>query len=141
MVLSLPWIVLALIAYNAIVFLFGSAPPADPTDVFQSELFSIPMLSGASWTCRMGDIVMVIALFALFIEILKSTRTQPLAILDHGLSMLIFIICLVEFLIVPEAASSLFFFITLIALIDVVAGFSVGLRAARRDLSFGGDVG
>lgn len=141
MVLSLPWIVLALIAYNAIVFLFGSAPPAAATDVFQTELFSLPMLSGASWTFRLGDIVMLLALVALFIEILKATRTRPTAIVDHGLSMLIFIVCLVEFLIVPEAASSLFFFITVISLIDVVAGFSVGLRAARRDLSFGGDMG
>lgn len=138
MVLSLPWIVLALIAYNVIVFLFGSAPPAEATEIFQTEMFSLSMLSGASWTFRVGDIVLMIALFALFIEILKSTRTQPLAILDHGLSMVIFIICLIEFLIVPEAASSLFFFVTLIALIDVVAGFSVGMRAARRDFSLGG---
>lgn len=139
MVLSLPWIVIALVAYNILVFMFGAESPANPAEVFSTELFSVPMVSGASWDFTLGDLVLLIALVTLFIEILKSTQTRPLAILDHGLSMLIFIVCLVEFLVVPEAATSLFFAITLISLIDVVAGFSVGLRAARRDVSLGGE--
>lgn len=141
MVLSLPWIIIALVAYNAIAFFMGSEPPANPADVFENTvLFSIPMLSKGLWTFKLGHLILTIALITLFVEILKATRTRPLAILDHGLSLVIFIVCLVEFLLVPEAATSLFFFITLIALIDVVAGFSVGIRAARRDFSFGGDL-
>lgn len=137
MVLSLPWIVLALIAYNIVAFVMGE-PPANPSDVFQKELFSLPMISKETWIFRLGDLIMVIALIALFVEILKATRTRALALLDHGLSIIVFIVCIVEFLIVPEATTSLFFFITLIALIDVVAGFSVGIRAARRDFNVGG---
>ncbi len=139
MVLSLPWIIIALVAYNAIVFLFGAPAPANPAETFDTVLFELPMLSESAWRFTLGDLVLLIALLALFVEILKATRTRPLAILDHGLSVLVFIICLIEFLLVPEATTSLFFFITLIALIDVVAGFSVGIRAARRDFSFGGD--
>ncbi|MCG8561936.1 MAG: hypothetical protein MI824_19235, partial [Hyphomicrobiales bacterium] len=55
----------------------------------------------------------------------------------HALSTVVFIICIIEFLVVPEAATSLFFFITIIALIDVIAGFSVTIRAARRDFAMG----
>ena len=41
-----------------------------------------------------------------------------------------------EFLVVPAAATSEFFFILFVTLIDVVAGFSITIRGARRD--FGG---
>ena len=54
-------------------------------------------------------------------------------------SMIVFVLYLIWFLVVPTAATSLFFLITIIALIDVVAGFSVTIRAARRDYSVGGD--
>ena len=32
----------------------------------------------------------------------------------------------------------IFFFIVILCLIDVVAGYTIGMRAARRDISFGG---
>lgn len=140
MVLSIPWIIVALIAYNVLVFFLSGSPQSNPAETFDQVLFTLPMLSNSEWRFTLGDLVLLIALIALFVEVLKATRTRPLAILDHGLSVLVFIICLVEFLLVPEATTSLFFFITLIALIDVVAGFSVGIRAARRDFSFGGDM-
>ncbi len=141
MVLSLPWIIIALVAYNAIAFFMGASTPENPAAVFENTvLFSITMLSKSVWIFKLEHLIISIALITLFVEILKATRTRPLAILDHGLSLVVFIVCLVEFLLVPEAATSLFFFITLISLIDVVAGFSVGIRAARRDFSFGGDI-
>jgi hypothetical protein len=57
---------------------------------------------------------------------------------DHGLSMIVFIACLVEFLLVRKATSSVFFFILTASLIDVVAGALIGIRTARRDLNIGG---
>jgi hypothetical protein len=41
---------------------------------------------------------------------------------------------------VNSAATSAFFFILVGSLIDVVAGFTIGIRVARRDLSIGADV-
>jgi len=75
----------------------------------------------------------------LFIELIKSTYTSSLQMVDHGLSMLVFIACLVEFLLVPQATSSVFFFIMVASLIDVVAGALIGIRTARRDLNIGGE--
>lgn len=129
MILSLPWIVLSLIAYNIIVFVTGT--PLDSTIV------DVPMLSGATWHFTLSDLLVAGTLFLLFVEVLKATRTGGNSLVDHGLSTLVFIVCLIEFLVVPEAATSLFFFITLIALIDVIAGFSVTIRAARRDFGVG----
>jgi hypothetical protein len=75
----------------------------------------------------------------LFFELIKATYTASSSLLDHGLSMVVFIACLVEFLLVPQAATSVFFFIMVATLIDVVAGFSIGIRTARRDFNIGSD--
>ena len=53
------------------------------------------------------------------------------------LSTFVFIACLVEFIVVRQASTSTFFIIMVIAFIDVVAGYSVSIRSARRDLSVG----
>ncbi|MEO0799953.1 MAG: hypothetical protein AAFY53_12195, partial [Pseudomonadota bacterium] len=71
-------------------------------------------------------------------EILKATYTSTTAMVDHGLSMVVFIVCLVMFLLLPKAQTSIFFFITVAAIIDVVAGYTIGIRVARRDIGFGG---
>jgi hypothetical protein len=51
--------------------------------------------------------------------------------------MLVFVACLIEFLMTPLAANSVFFMIMIAALIDVVAGYTIGIRVARRDLTLG----
>ena len=135
MLLNLPWTIVSLIAYNIIAFSGGTAE--NPEAPFDVELFTLNLMSGGSWTFTLGDLVLLIAFLALFVEIVKSARVSTVALFDHGLSILVFIICLVEFLLVPQAATSLFFFIMLTAFIDVVGGFTVGLAAARRDLGVG----
>jgi len=51
--------------------------------------------------------------------------------------IVVFVACLVEFLMTPLAANSVFFMIMVAALIDVVAGYTIGIRVARRDLTLG----
>ncbi len=142
MILSLPWLVVAIVLYNLIAF--SSAWPAPTVDgtipqhVFQEPLLSITMISGANWSLTVGDLVVIITLTLLFIELIKATRTGGNSIVDHALSMILFIVCLVEFLTVDRAATSTFFIILAVTLIDVVAGFSITIRGARRDFGFGG---
>jgi hypothetical protein len=50
----------------------------------------------------------------------------------------VFVAYLLEFVLVAEAATSLFFILTAIALIDLLAGFAVSLRTATRDVSVNG---
>ena len=75
----------------------------------------------------------------LFFEVLKSTRTGGNSVVDHALSMIVFVVCLILFLVWPPAATSLFFLIMLTTLVDVIAGFSVTIRWARRDYAVGSD--
>ena len=133
---ALPLIALAMIIYNAIAFLGGSGPAHA---IFDKTLVDIPMLRGGAWRFTLGDLVLAITLLLLFVEIVKSTYTSSSALVDHALSMIVFIICGIEFLLVEKAGTSLFFFITFITLIDVVAGYTIGIRVARRDFQIGGD--
>jgi len=127
MLKGFPLLTLPVIAYNVVAF-FATAS-------WGTEMLRITMISGADWVFRLHDLMIAAALILLFVEILKATRTSSGALLDHALSMVLFIVCIVELLLVPEAATSTFFLLTLIALIDVVAGYSVTIRGALRDLS------
>ena len=100
------------------------------------DLFSVPMMSGGVWAMTFADGLVVIALVLLFVEIMKSTRTSNRSIIDHVLSLFVFVAFLVEFLLVQGAATSLFFTLMLIALVDVLAGFSVTIRSSGRDVNF-----
>lgn len=143
MILSLPWLLVSVIVYNIIVFVFGGdandavTGEFDPSVVFNEVLFQIPMLSGAIWSFTLGNLLVIFTLGLLFMEILKATRTGGNSLVDHALSTIVFVICLIEFLTVKQAATSVFFIIMFICLIDVIAGFSVTIRAARRDLNVG----
>ena len=95
------------------------------------------MMSGGVFTMTLGDLLIVLALLLLFVEIVKSTRTSNASIIDHLLSTFVFVAFLVEFLLVQGAAHSVFFTLMVIALIDVLAGFSVSIRSAGRDLNMG----
>ena len=96
------------------------------------------MIKGAQLAFTRGDLIIFATMLFLFAELVKATYTSSVSLVDHGLSMLVFIVCIVEFLVVNAAATSTFFFILLGTLIDVVAGFTIGIRVARRDLSIGG---
>lgn len=102
---------------------------------WSQELFSIGMVSGGQWSMTVSDLMVLIALLLLFFEITKSTRTSNRSVIDHLLSTFVFIAYLVEFLLVRGAATSLFFVLMIISLIDVLAGFFVSIRAAGRDVN------
>jgi uncharacterized membrane protein len=96
------------------------------------------MMSGGTWKLTWGDVILVITMICLFIEILKATYTSTASLVDHGLSMVLFIIALIAFLMVPQAATSAFFLLLVALVIDVIAGFTIGIRVAKRDIGFGG---
>jgi hypothetical protein len=100
---------------------------------FSAPILSVTLPSKGVWQIDWGAIVLTVALFFLFFEIIKSTRTGGSSVIDHAVSMIVFIACLILFLVWDRAATSVFFLLMLTSLIDVVAGFSVTIVAARRD--------
>jgi hypothetical protein len=82
-----------------------------------------------------SDLLLVFAILLLFIEVMKSTRVGNRSIVDHMLSLLLFIVMMGEFIITPKAATSTFLILTVLCLVDVIAGFSITIRSAQRDVS------
>ena len=124
-----------LLAFVVIAYVAFAAGGAD----FTLTRFTVPMPSGAVWNISLGDMMLAFSLFVLFFEVLKSTRTGGNSVVDHALSMMVLVACLILFLVWPLAGTSLFFLIMLTTLVDVIAGFSVTIRSARRDYSVGGE--
>ena len=112
----------------------------DPNLVLQSALISVNLPSGGTWTMGVGDLLVFFGLIFLFFELLKSTSSERVAIVNHALSMALFVLCLILFLLLPSFATSTFFLITIMVLLDVMAGFIVTIMTARRDLDIGNDV-
>ena len=132
----IPLLAIALIAYNVIAMGVLGLVGVNG-DVWLTQVMAVPMLSGVIWSMTLGDVMILFGLILLFIEIIKSTNIGTRSIIDHMLSTFVFIAFLVEFLLVGFAAHTVFFTLMLIALIDVIAGFSVSIRGATRDDSLG----
>lgn len=100
--------------------------------------FKVPMIAGdIEWVMTKGDALLLISIAVLFMEILKSTSTGTATIMNHAMSMIVFIVCLMLFLLHPNFATSTFFIITVMALLDVLAGVVVTIVSARRDFGVG----
>jgi hypothetical protein len=127
MLRTFPYLALAVAAYNAAVL--GTQSRLD------EAIGGVPLPSGVTWSFDMGDLIVIAALLLLFIEILAATSIRRSSIVNHGLSTLVFVVCVVEFLLVPGCGTTAFLLITLMALLDLVAGFSISILTARRDWS------
>ncbi len=134
MITNVPLMIVPLIVYNLVLFgLLGTTAPLPWTDV----IIDLTMISGANWEMTLGDLMISLGLILLFFEIVKATRIGVNSIVDHLLSTFIFVAYLVEFLLVQGAATAVFFILMMITLVDVLAGFSVSIRSATRDVSLG----
>ncbi len=136
---------------DAVVVVEETAEPVQPEDAeaqldAQQEevryfppppLFTVDLMSGATWRPTLSDFILLFAIAVLYIELFKSTRTSVGAIVEHVFSLFVFIVFLVEFLLVPAAGTSTFLLVTLLSLIDVIGGFTITISTARRDFGVG----
>lgn len=132
---AFPLLALPVLIYN-VMALTAAGGVHDPGVQAQAAavLFHVPMTSNTRWPVSFADLLVFVSLVILFIELLKSTTSRQIAIVNHSLSMVLFIGCLVEFLLFPAFATSGFFILTVMVLLDVLAGFIVTIASARRDI-------
>ena len=126
-----PLLLVPFAIYNIIAFLM-------PGVSWTATLTSVHLVSDANWTMSAGDILIALAVLLLFGEMIKATRIGMRTVIDHGLSLILFLGMLVEFLLVKQAASGTFFLLVVISFVDVLGGFAVTLRSAQRDLTVEG---
>jgi hypothetical protein len=129
-VFAVPLLLIPFLLYNVIAYLAN-------TD-FHQTLFSVPLLSGHIMDVSTGDVLVMLGVLLLYFEILKSTRFSTKAIVDHVLSIILFIFMMVEFIVAEKAATSTFLILTSLSFVDVVGGFTITIRTAQRDVTFEG---
>ncbi len=110
-------------------------------DIMNHLLFKLKLISGAVLHLTIGYIFIIAGLACLTIQVFKATRTSQAEITDHIFSTLIFVLFLVEFIIVLKAGNPEFFILCLMSLMAVIAGFSITIASARRDITMDKDSG
>jgi hypothetical protein len=126
--IGFPLLVIPFAIYNMIAFLM-------PGLAWTDKVASFHLVSGADWVLSSADFLIILAILLLPLEVLKATRIGVRSIVDHVLSMVLFVAMLVEFLLVRQAGTSTFFILMMISVVDVLAGFTVTLRTAQRDMT------
>ncbi len=122
-----PLLAFVVIAYNVIAAISMAA--------LDSTLLSFGLLSGAAFLFLVKDVLILAGLILLYAELSKATRTTNVSIADHTLSLGLLVICLVELIVVPFCGTATFFLLTVMTAIDVIAGFTITITGAKRDLN------
>ena len=131
-----PLLLIPIVLYNIFAF-GGNVAGHHDIQAMLSATSSITMFSGDHWNVSGGDFLVLLSLILLFVEVVKATRTTSTELINHGLSMLVFVLALIEFITLKGFATTPFFLITFMTLFDVVAGYTISIVAAEHDLGMG----
>ena len=133
MLRAFPKMLIAVLLYNVLVF--GGGAMNHPAASLLAQNFPVTVVSGDVWKISVSDALIALSLVLLFVEIIKATRTSRREILNHALSTLTLMGAVAEFAVLKGFGTSTFFLITLMCLFDVVAGYTVSIVTARRDVT------
>src|SRR5436190_2599848 len=120
--IGFPLLLIPLAIYNIVVFLMPGVSLTEP-------LVKLTLLSGAEWPITLSDMLVTLGVLLLLSEIIKSARPGAKYLTDHLLSLIVFGGAAAEFLLWPRFGTSTFFLLTMLALVDFLAGLA--LRARR----------
>jgi hypothetical protein len=118
-----PLLLIPLAIYNIIVFLMPDVSFTDP-------LVKLTLVSGAEWTVTLSDVLLTLAILLLLAEVIKGARPGAKYLTDHLLSLIVFGAAAAEFVLWPKFATSTFFLLTALSLVDFLSGLA--LRTRRR---------
>lgn len=96
-------------------------------------LLSLP--SGASLGISYSMAFISLAMLMLFLELVKSTTASNVVMIEQLFSTLVFIAFLIQFLVSPRVAEPTFFTLLVISLVEMLAGYIILLKVARKDIS------
>jgi hypothetical protein len=120
--IGFPLLLIPLAIYNIIVFLMPGVSFADP-------LLKLTLMSGAEWPLTLSDMLLALGILLLLFEVIKGARPGAKYLTDHLLSLIVFGGAAAEFLLWPRFASSTYFLLAMLALVDFLSG--IALRARR----------
>ena len=126
-----------LLLLPALLYAMIALPAGDKvTEAMASQAFAMPLASSALWVVTWGHIIVMFSVLILFLEILKSTTPSSAQMIDNGLSVAVFIVCFILWLLVAPFGTAEFFIIVLMSLLDFLAGSVIMTRVSQRTVQY-----
>ena len=116
-----PLLLIPLAVFNIVVFLMPGVSMTEP-------LFRLTLMSHAEWPITLGDMLIALGMLLLLLEVIKGARPGAKFLMDHLLSLVVFGAAAAEFLLWPKFGNSIFFLLTLLALVDFLSGIALRTR-------------
>jgi hypothetical protein len=132
MLQTFPLLAVTLLIYAGLNLTQGS----DSVPWYALTSFDVRLISGDVWIITAGDLFLGLSMVMLFIEILRATRSGSSSVLNHALSVLVFIVGLLLFITVKGFGNSVFFIFLTMTFLDFMAGFIITTVSARRDFGY-----
>lgn len=132
---AVPLFGVLLLSYLLILTILQQVYPG--VNVLEKNLYPFKLPSEKVWILQVRDVVIMLGLLTLYIELFKATKASDTTIYEHILSLFVFLAYLMIFLYAPVGADSTFVILGAMSFIDVVAGITITITAARKDLSLG----
>lgn len=120
-----PLLLIPFAIYNIFVFLM-------PAVAFTSPIASVTLMSGATWTATFGDALLALGIVLLLFEVIKASRPGARYLTDHLLSLIASGAAAAEFLLLAPFGTSAFFLLTVLMIVEFLAGVSIGFRNRHR---------
>jgi hypothetical protein len=118
-----PLLLIPIAIYNIVAWLMPDVPLTD-------AMFRLTLVSGAVWTITLSDILLALGVLLLLLEIMKGARPGSKYLTDHLLSLVLFGAAAAEFVMWPKFATSTFFLLALMAMVDFFGGIALHARRA-----------
>lgn len=119
--IGFPLLLIPLAIYNIIAFLMRDVS-------FAAPLFTVPLPSGTGWSVTLADGMLTLGILMLLCEVIKGARPGAKYLTDHLLSFLVAGGAAAEFVLLPQFGTSTFFLLTLLAMVDFLAGIALRRR-------------
>src|SRR6202790_3991668 len=116
-----PLLLIPLAIYNIIVFLMPGVSLAEP-------IVKLTLMSGAEWSLTLSDMLLALGILLLLFEVIKGARPGAKYLTDHLLSLIVFGAAAAEFVLWPKFATSTYFLLALLALVDFLSGIALRTR-------------
>lgn len=133
--IAFPLLLIPFAFFNIVVFLLN-LPLRDEA---KSEVFTIPLVSeptippvfDRSMPVTLGDLIVAIGILLLYVEVVKAARPGGKSMLDHVLSLIVFLVMAGELVFVPRAASATLWLLVVLGFVDFIAGLSIRLAQPK----------
>ncbi|MES2601563.1 MAG: hypothetical protein V4602_12205 [Pseudomonadota bacterium] len=123
--IGFPLLLIPFAIYNIFVFLM-------PGVVFTAPIASVTLMSGVQWSPTFGDALLALCIVLLLFEVVKAARPGARYLTDHLLSLIASGAAVAEFLLLAPFGTSTFFLLTVLMIVEFLAGVSIGFRNRHR---------